>query len=135
MGFKQNTMGFKQNMMVFQQNMMEFTQYRYCRYIIDHFEWFFMEILTFSCSIYQYVGLRDIKLPMHRRLWRLWSYFLYLCKTLYQPFQGIFHGDRDFFLSLNCPECTHKKIVSRTFIINGALIVIMYCFKHLLIYY
>jgi len=37
-------------------------------YIIDHFEWFFMEILTFSCFLYQYVGLWDINLPMHLRL-------------------------------------------------------------------
>ena len=47
-------------------NMMEFTQY--CTNIVGHFEWFFMEILTFSCFLYQYVGLWDINLPMHLRL-------------------------------------------------------------------
>jgi hypothetical protein len=73
MGFKQKTMGFKQNMMGFKQNMMFFlTKYDgvyTVLYIIDHFEWFFMEILTaLSCSLYQYVGLWDINLPMHLRL-------------------------------------------------------------------
>ena len=64
MGFKQNTMGFKQNMMVF---LSKYDGVYTVLYIIDHFECFFMEILTFSCSLYQYVGLWDINLQMHLR--------------------------------------------------------------------
>jgi len=65
MGFKQNYDGFETKYNGF---LTKYDGVYKVLYIIDHFECFFMKILTFSCSLYQYVGLRDIKLPMHLRL-------------------------------------------------------------------
>ena len=72
--------------------------------LIDHFDGVFMEISTFSCSLYMYVGLRDIKLTMHLRLWRLWSYFLYLGNTLFLGSSRGFSWRSQLFLSLNFPS-------------------------------
>ena len=103
---------------------------QYCTLVINQFEGFFMEILTFSCSLYMYVGLRDIKLPKHQQLWRLWHYFFYLGKTYRSSaISQDFHGYLNFFYlhekSLEMAVymfCSHKKITSRTFILSSFII-------------
>ena len=88
---------------------------------------------------------------MHRRWWKCRKLFFLSAKTLYWVVRGGFHGDRDFFVLLIVPSVTRdnleikkveismknpknypikcfaliKKITSCTFIIAGALIVIL----------
>ena len=62
MGFKQNKMDFKQNTMDFKQNTTSFKQNT-------------MGIKQTMMGFEQYVGLRDIKLPMHKTTMQCLDFF------------------------------------------------------------
>ena len=74
------------------------------------------------------------KLPVQRSfLENVGGYFFYLGKTLNWEVLMVFHGDLDFFISMKYPSnypikcfARIKKITSCTFIIAGALIVILH---------